>query len=232
MRNRKKLIILIISIISSLIIMGLLIITFLPKEYDSVKITNKSADISKIPNDYLTAFRTQLIRHLREQNLVENGNIDVSIRENTIHTFTEINHSVNTTTSAFIVDIDSVKQTYQIKVLNATGDYVGIYTQINCPKTSEMKYPDTECIGRFGDSSKKVEHHLPYETKLSSGEKVIVKSISDSNILQIYLYSCDQKSPKTEDAEILIKNWVKEIGDDNSLYQFNIRTGYCEGDTI
>ncbi|MBR1795888.1 hypothetical protein IJ765_01320 [Candidatus Saccharibacteria bacterium] len=232
MKNKKNLIITIISIIISATLIFLLVITLLPKEYDAVKITNESVNLSKIPSEYLTAFRTQLIRHLREQNLTKSDDIDVSIREDTIHTFTEINHSINTTTSAFIVDIDSVKQTYQVKVLNATGDYVGIYTQINCPKVSEMKYPNTECIGRFGDSSKKVEHHLPYETKLASGEKLIIKSIAGSNILQIYLYSCDQKSPKIKETEELVKNWIKEIGDDANLYQLNVRTGYCEGDTI
>ena len=211
------------------------IIALVPKEYDAVKVQNASSiDVSKVSSDDFNTFRTYLIRHLRSQGMISESDTinDVSIREDTIKVSTSHSYNTQVTTSTFLVDIDSVKQTYKITIYNSTDEITDMPVQISCPQVSAMKYPDVECVGHYGDSSKKVIHHLPYETKLISGEKIIIKSITDINTLQVYLYSCDQKTPKTMDAEVLTKNWITEIGDDDNLYELNIRTGYCEGDTI
>ena len=228
-----------IIIISAIVIAGLLLIPLIialtPKEYDALKVQNSSSQaVSKISTEDFNTFRTYLIRHLRQQKMIaEDATIDdVAIREDTVKVSSSGHaHNDGSVVSSFLVDIDSVKQTYKITIVRSPEEMTDIPVQINCPHISQMKYPEVECIGYYGDSSKKVEHHLPYETKLTSNEKVIVKSLANFTI-QVYLYSCDQKSPKTKETEELIKNWIKEIGDDASLYQLNVRTGYCEGDTI
>lgn len=231
--STKKLIIAIISVVAGLAILIPLIIILSPKEYDAVKVTNNPDSFSKISTNHFNTFRTQLIRHLREQNLIsEKGTVDdISIRENTIHVFTTTESGTDLTNSYFIIDIDSLKQTYQVEVSDSIGDYVGTIARIKCPKISEMKYPETECIGQFNDSSKKVIHHLPYTMELASGERVIVKNFDDSKVLQVYLYSCDAKNPPINATKTAVESWIKSLGDD-ATYELNIRTGYCIGDTI
>ena len=52
-------------------------------------------------------------------------------------------------------------------------------------------------------------------------------------VVQIYLYSCDNPNPPTVEAGAKVTEWVQELGDPQaSFYTYNIRTGYCEGDTI
>lgn len=232
MQKPTKKLITISAIIVALIVLVVLIVVLIPKEYSDVEIINKPNGLSEVPKGYLNAFRTTLIRHLREQNLIgKNDSIkDVSIREGTVYTYPVFNND-NAIASSFIVDIDSLQQTYQVKVIESNGDYDGIVAQLRCPRVEDMKYPDTECIAQFGDTSKRAIHHLPYETKLSSGEKLVIKNVDNNGALQVYLYSCDNKNPAKESAEKIVKSWVESLGDD-STYEVNIRTGYCEGDTI
>lgn len=66
----------------------------------------------------------------------------------------------------FIIDIDSIKQTYTVSIGWATdpksGDEIYDNVIINCPPRSEMKYPETICQGMY-NSTYSLDLYLPYE---------------------------------------------------------------------
>ena len=230
-KNYTKSIILVLAV---LCLFALAAWIFLPREKDAVKVANSDA-ASKISSEDMDTFRKVLIYFLRDNGLIASDATvdDVAVRADSVKasSTTDANKNVTTKTT-FLIDIDSIKQTYHVKIYNSTAELTSPPVEITCPNTSEMKYPDVECVGRNGDTNKKVSKNLPYTASLDSGEKVLVKNLTDSTTLQIYLYSCNAKNPPVSAAEKLVRDWVSSIGDNAKNYTYNVRTGYCEGDAI
>jgi hypothetical protein len=165
-------------------------------------------------------------------NLLGDQDLDVVIRTDSISYAT----SDQQTTANFLIDIDSLKQTYAITIYDTDIALESPSVEVKCPKISDSKYPDSECQTP-SNTSHDLNLHLPYETKLSSGEKVYVKDITiepNGKNIQIYLYSCEDENPKTEETKNLIRNWVENTVKDPlaKYYVYRIRTGYCKDDPI
>lgn len=52
-------------------------------------------------------------------------------------------------TASFIVDIDSLKASYKVSFAYPSEEYTSINPVIDCPSLSDMKYPETECVGMY-----------------------------------------------------------------------------------
>lgn len=181
--------------------------------------------------DALLALIGDMIRSQSDLSTLEFN--DAVIRDGTYHERVNGNDG----SASFIVDIDSVKQTYEVKIIDTDEELTDLAVQITCPHVSKSKYPDSVCEGIYGGTSKKVEKHIPYEMKLDTGEKIIVKNLEPtmggSKLLHIYLYSCDEKDPLITETKDAVHAWVKSLGDESSeFYTYDVRAGYCEGDTI
>lgn len=229
------------KIIVSILVVILVVIVSIPvvsyfanKSYFPLKNENL---ISKIPSNDVNSLKHYLEKVLSQ---INHDNVrDAIIREDSI-TISDQKYENDTFHQAsFLIDIDSIQQTYQVNMTwyDTKKGYEGERLQISCPKISDSKYPDSECNSPSG-TSHNVDLHLPYETKLSSGEKLYVKNTTierNGKTLQIYLYSCDNdNSNSTTEAESLIRNWVKNTVKDPlaDKYQYHVRTGYCENDPI
>ncbi|MDO4746946.1 MAG: hypothetical protein Q4A70_01195 [Candidatus Saccharibacteria bacterium] len=231
---------LLITLISCFILTLLvfLIWNIIPKDYDRAKIANPDALVG-VSNDETNDFKSQLLRLLEEQELIANSEVveDIVIREDSVVHQKKYVESKLQRRVSFLVDIDSLKQTYRVNIYTKDGEITDLPVQITCPLVSEMKYSDEQCAGVYGSTSKSLRNNLPHELKTVSGETVLVKQIDATRdglqLVQVYLYSCDTKNPLVKEAEELVRKWVEEIGDESrDSYTYNIRSGYCEGDTI
>lgn len=236
--NKTKLFIILGAVVVVAIVVLVVVLNW-PKDFSNVKIENQDA-IRDVKSDQQYDFKKKLYNLLIEKKLIEeDAKIeDVVIREDSVITYTRYDsEKKRTTTTTFLVDIDSVKQTYEVKIIDTDEELTDLAVQITCPHVSKSKYPDSVCEGIYGDTSKKVEKHIPYEMKLDTGEKIIVKNLEPtmggSKLLHIYLYSCDEKDPLITETKDAVHAWVKSLGDESSeFYTYDVRAGYCEGDTI
>ena len=236
--------------IGVLALLGVLIWNLVPKDYDKVRIENREA-AAEISNDEMNDFKKELLALLRNNGIVDGDTVidDVAIRDGSVASSVNVdNDGGYWKETTFIVDIDSIKQTYVVKMVDSDEEITGMKTQLYCPKLSETKYPASECKDIYwahGEMSRAknnyLEYNLPYEFKLpTTGEKVLVRSVDVAKkngkwtqTVQVYLYSCDEKNPPVAEAEEAVRKWVESLDDPTSrYYTYNIRTGYCEGDAI
>ena len=237
-RDKKVLIIIVAAVV---VVAGIIvaIVLNLPKKYDNLSITNSEA-IKEVNRDQMYEFKEKLYNMLLEKKLIEEGTTidDVTVREDSVVSYTKYDNDKNKIkTTTFLVDIDSIKQTYRVKIIDTDVELTDLAVQITCPLVADMKYKDSVCEGLYGSSSKQAQNNLPYEATMPSGHKVYVKSLEPtmggSKLLHIYLYSCDEKNPPITETKDFVHEWVKKLGDENvEFYTYDVRTGYCEGDTI
>lgn len=62
----------------------------------------------------------------------------------------------------FLLDIDSIKQTYAISIIWSDKEEVADSVYINCPPRSQSKYPESFCQGMYNNTNS-LELYLPYE---------------------------------------------------------------------
>lgn len=111
---------------------------------------------------------------------------DVVIRDGTYRESTEN----DITTATFLVDIDSLRQTYQITA--AWSDKVELYDSlaIDCPPVDQMKYPDTVCKGMFNTTAS-LDLYLPHD---------ITDDDTEDGVLWAYIYGDEYN--RTIDVEM------------------------------
>lgn len=234
--DKKLLIIPILAAVIALLI--ILIFNILPSESDRIVLKNPSA-LASVSRSDAKKFKTSLVRLLEANGLISAENLvdDVEIRADSVSTFTDYSDGRELKTTTFLVDIDSLAQTFFVTIYDSNKPLTDLAVQITCPTLDDSKYPNSTCVGVYGDTSQSVSAHLPYEFSLASGEKVLVKKLESSSdgkqILQIYLYSCDASNPPISATETAIKNWLDALADPNRDYHtLNVRSGYCPGDAI
>lgn len=242
-KNWKKRIMVSLIVIVLLVLAGMLVWIIIPKDYDKVTMSNTEELLAKVGNGELNNFRQELLNLLRGNGVIGMDETvdDVVVREGTVVSSTDAySEDEYWRTTTFLVDIDSIKQTYSVKIVESEKNMEGVTAQIYCPKLSDSKYPESKCNGLYYSDNSSIEYRLPHEMELASGEKVLVKALDTvkkqggwKNIVQVYLYSCDEINPPVSETEALVRKWVDEVGDGfKDYYTYNIRTGYCEGDTI
>ena len=142
---------------------------------------------------------------------VERSDIDdVVIREGTYEESTEN----DITTATFLVDIDSLKQTYLITV--AWSDKVELYDYmtVNCPPQNQMKYPETVCYGMYNNTYS-LDLYLPYGVSPSESEDVptaphyYITGDEDAKKIDIMVSVCDVDKYKKEAMDYLNSTPIK-----------------------
>ena len=93
------------------------------------------------------------------ENVSRNDIDDVVVREETYSETVEDDEDL--VRANFIVDIDSIKQTYAISAGWSRGGEVVYEVIVNCPPIDEMKYPETVCYGDYNNSFS-LDLYLPY----------------------------------------------------------------------
>lgn len=154
-RNQKIAIVVILQLIVILIIAACVNWAFQPKQYVSVENKNSTS----IPDANWNGIKNELWYLI--QNNVKNADRadidDAVIREGTYEETT----ANDITTATFLLDIDSLKQTYFITTSWSDKVELSDALSIDCPPIDQMKYSETVCYGMFNNTYS-LDLYLPY----------------------------------------------------------------------
>lgn len=144
--------------------------------------------------------------------LVKNNVADVSqsaiddavIREGTYEETT--NNDI--TTATFLLDIDSLKQTYAITVSWSDKEVLSDYVKVDCPPQSKMKYPETVCYGMYNNTYS-LSLYLPYGVSPDDAEDDMaapyyyITGDEDEKTINVMVSVCNVEKYKKEAMDYL-----------------------------
>ncbi len=179
-----------------------------------------------IPSENIDLFKETLWDLISQKsNTVDKSVInDVVIREGT---YVETEHEFGTS-AEFLIDIDSIKQTYKVTIGWAKDGHKDEYYDdvvIDCPPISEMKYQETVCYGMYNDSYSLSLYlpyiiESPYKDKYSyAGHELYIDGDEQSHTITVVLNPCSNADEYREKAKDYLKT-IPKIQD----YQINYVT--------
>ncbi|MBR3157307.1 hypothetical protein IKF20_02685 [Candidatus Saccharibacteria bacterium] len=155
-KNQKIVLVVIAQILVIAIIASVLQFALADKPHATID----DANDSEMPGD-AEDFIEENIWQLIESNVpnVDRNNIkDVTIREGT---YEESENEDGSISVNFIVDIDSLKQTYTVSTGWSKDKSVVYEVIVDCPPQELMKYPETVCQGTYNNTYS-LDLYLPY----------------------------------------------------------------------
>ena len=100
----------------------------------------------------------RLYKFLKDSFETEISKLDIYIRDNT---FVET-QAEGAYLTDFIIDIDELKISYTVSYVFPIAAATAVNPVFDCPALSEMKYPETKCVGMYNSSDNiKVEAENP-----------------------------------------------------------------------
>ena len=159
-----------------------------------------------IPDDRWTGIKNEVWYLIQNNvpNVTRSDVDDAVIREGTYEESTEN----DITTATFLLDIDSLKQTYFVTV--SWSDKVALYDYmtVDCPPQSEMKYPDTVCYGMYNNTYS-LDLYLPYSVMPDNSDDTptapnyYISGDEDDKTIDIMVSVCDAEKFKQEAMDYL-----------------------------
>lgn len=212
-RSQKVVAIVMAQVVVILILVSCLMVAFRPKTHVEVQ----DGGDNSIPEDSWTGMKNELW-YLIQNNVedVTRSKIDDAvIREGTYEETTED----DITTATFLLDIDSLKQTYSVTISWSNTVKLSDGLAINCPRKDEMKYPETVCYGMYNDSYS-LDLYLPHDLVVSENGKEYnygaIYEGEDVNEIDTVLLVCDENK-----ARKLADEYIASIPIDLSGYKIN-----------
>ena len=191
----------------------------------NIKISNFNQQISKdLTFDRQLAFYQHLHETLiNKNNLPEDTTIsDIIIREGSLSKISYDNDSI---TYNFIIDIDSLKQSYQIEnfSLSKTEPSLNSAT-INCPPINDSKYPTSFCEGMYNNTvTATINPYLPsYRSINLTYPYTINYSPTIQNTLLLTTTTCDNQVPEKAISDTT--TWLKSLGLEQFLDKIDLES--------
>ena len=156
---------------------------------------------TSIPDDRWQGIKNE-VWYLIQNNVPDVTRADVDdavIREGSYEESTEN----DITTATFLLDIDSLKQTYFVTVSWSKTVELSDYLTINCPPKSEMKYPETVCYGMYNNTYS-LDLYLPYG---------VSPNVSDDSPAAPYYYITGDEDDKSIDIMVSVCDADKYKGE-------------------
>ena len=152
----------VILVLLQVLFLALLVLTVRAFTTDEspVVIDNESADDSSIPKNARNFIADNIWEVIKEniQGVTKNTIDDVVIREDT---YDETVLEDGSVWANFIVDIDSLKQSYIISTGWSKDGETVYEVNVNCPPVEKMKYQETICKGTYNNTFS-LDLYLPY----------------------------------------------------------------------
>ena len=156
---------------------------------------------TNIPGEELTNIRSVLVDVIK-------ANIN-NFDKNTVYKGTARDYQETVDgkngTADFIVDFDSISESYKVEVSWPNPDSSAPNVVVSCPLL-DSKYPDTPCLTEVNDSSEIVSY-LPYEGSFSDGKKYKIEAKYDGDVLYLQVTSSGGDLAGLEAA----KKWVDSL---------------------
>lgn len=156
----------------------------------TVKIDNFSENLNGRKNNGATY---NLIRNRLYKRIIENNGDIAQVNSAVIRSGTfEYDSQENVTTVKFIVDIESIKQSYQVSYQWGDEDYLDEYgTIVSCLPKKSLIYGDFNCQDLFTSMAGTNDPALLATPYSDYGYDITAEEQSDGKVvINIYLYAC------------------------------------------
>ncbi len=201
-KKQKFFIIFIPALIIIIIITSFIIHTII-QESQKVSIINLDEKTSSAPIIEKDLFRRQLKNVILLNPDIKASDIkDAVIRDGSYSE--EIKNEV--TTAKFIIDIDSIKQSYVVNFSWSNTENIPNNIFIECPTIFESKYPDSNCVGMYTTSSSP-ELYLPYKGTTKSGIQYEI-SVKQYNGGNFYFEVSTKDCQNLDEAKAAAEVWL------------------------
>lgn len=183
-------------------------------------VSNSDMEIPKKAEDYISENIWYIIKS-RVADVTKNDINDVTIREGT---YEAIENDDGTVSASFIVDIDSLKQTFTVRTGWSKNGNEVYETIVDCPPVDQMKYPETICYGAYHNTYS-LDLYLPYavypekyddEDADPVAPNYMITGDESTRTLDIMVSMCNVEKFKEE-----AWNYLKTVPIDFSNYEIN-----------
>ena len=130
---------------------------------------------TNIPSSEIKKVRTKLVQTLRNNTADFNAQ---TIYEGEARGYSEV-VADGITTASFIVDFDSIQESYFVSVFWPDAEGGSQNVSVSCPLL-DSKYPNTACNTEW-NSTRFIESYLPYIGEISFGKKYKLDTGYDKN---------------------------------------------------
>ena len=217
-RAQKIGILVILQII--IIIILALVVKSLTAEKSHVAIESNEAELSESIPDNAESFIEDSIWQVIKNKVVgaDRNDVDVVIREGTyVEDETEDGYKVE-----FIVDIDSLKQSFVVRTGWSKNKDVVYEVIVDCPPQDKMKYPETVCNGTYNNTFS-LDLYLPYivypegyDDNTVAAPNYMISGDENTKTLDIMISECD-----VEGFKKAAWDYLNSLPIDFSEYQVN-----------
>ena len=195
------------QVIIIIIIVSILHVFLQPKNHIVVQDDDNWAN-SNIPQKNIDIFEKTLWDLISSHNNSANESIidDVVIRDGS---YSEIEQD-DSMSANFIIDIDSIKQTYVVSIgwpKNKNNDDI-TYNDvvIDCPPQNQMKYPETVCYGMYNNTYS-LDLYLPWQIDSPyqdeyeyAGSEVQIDGDESAHTITVSLAPCNNMEENKQKA--------------------------------
>lgn len=180
-----------------------------------------------IPGEELKNARAKLVNVIR--NNTENFNKNI-VYKGVARDYTE-NKADDFTTAEFIVDFDSISESYKVSITWPDPNDGSPNIFISCPLL-DSKYPETPCATEANDS-KDILNYLPHDGKLDSGESysVVGKYDGGESYVEVKVESCGNEAILNKALEAARK-WISSIYLNPDDYRIYVPGDICKNNKM
>ena len=204
LNKKQKFLLIFIPILIVSVILAFLVFSYFNQKSRQIEIIGLNKEAATAPNIDKTILEEQLKNVvLKNPDINEKDISTATIREGSYSEQTKD----NVTTAHFIIDLDSIKQTYTVSFSWSDNVNIPNSTYIECPTLKENKYPDSKCIGMY-TTSDSPELYLPYKGTTVSGLSYQI-SLKYYNGGGEYLEVSTKDCQNLEDAKKAAEEWLK-----------------------
>lgn len=199
---------------------------FISSDRNHIDVIDNSNQIANMPNAAKDVYEDALWEIIKtnvddvDKNVIK----DVQVRDGSYKEETVNDDGV--VQAGFIVDIDSIKQTYRVVISwDKNGSNV-MEAIVDCPVVGESKYPESFCKGTYRGTDD-LSLYLPYAvypggivdpntTITSTAPNYRITGDEDSKVIDVLISYCDADKYKKEAL-----NYLESIPIDLSKYKIN-----------
>ena len=208
-KNQKIGIAVMLQVIIVAILGAILQANLVPAQHAAVEdnATEETTGMSNDTKDFVAENIWQLITS-KVSGLDSNNVDDIVIREGTYEKKENEDGSVSV---SFIVDNDSLKQTYTVSTGWSKDKSVTYEVVVDCPPQDLMKYPETFCRGTYNNSYS-LDLYLPYTVESpyeDSANNIYIEGNDANKTIDVIVSACDVEKFKKQAMDYLKSTPIK-----------------------
>ena len=222
--SAKRFKIIIVSLIALfvIVIIAISVISVFVRGKKQANVVNEGDRVEEVSKQDMDDMKTSLYYALENAGVKANQVNDSAIRWSTVY---KEDLGEGDYRTSFVVDIDSIKQTY-IVYTNGSEAY------ITCPELSISKYPESFCIGNSGDGDDSISIVLgnsmfPYEGSLEGNVSYSLNRDWENHELIVHVFDCKDNKSAIDASLKDVDRIIKEHKGNPEVFKKRVETNNC-----